>query len=271
MSWAVGLTTVRGREVLLKRTLKSLAIGGFANPRIFWDGVDPRDAPEWACQYPGTYRRDPLRTVGNWVLGLWELWVRNPTADLFAMFQDDFVTVRGLREYLETTHEPGREVYRNLYLFHSNESVKPAGLPNGRGWYESRVLGSTDNPGKFQTGRGAVALVFDRKAVEVLLSAPTLVRKPTDMRLAPDRTPRSGHAAAEQGRELAGGPWTWGQKKLDGAIVTAMNEANYRELVHYPSLTQHTGDRSSMFNLPHAKAPSFPGEEFDAAELLSRG
>lgn len=275
--WAYGLTTCRDRAggEGLRRTLASLKAGGFPDPWLFVDGTDQEEAPLWLRDDYGprvTFRGNlSVRTVGNWVLGLWELWVRNPVADHFAMFQDDFVCVRGLREYLEATWVPGARVYRNLYLFESNASVKPPELRHG--WYESRVLGSTDNPKRYQTGRGAVALVFDRAGVEALLSSPILVRKPTDMRLAPDRTravkvpkPPPGEGAVHATGEDR--PWVRGEKTLDGCIVTAMNDAGWRETVHFPSLTQHTGGRSSMQNLPHQHAVSFPGEEWDARGLL---
>jgi hypothetical protein len=42
----------------------------------------------------------------------------------------------------------------------------------------------------------------------------------------------------------------------------------YTELVHYPSLVQHTGEKSTMLNLPHPKSTSFLGEQFDAKEFL---
>jgi hypothetical protein len=59
-------------------------------------------------------------------------------------------------------------------------------------------------------------------------------------------------------------PW----KKIDGAVVTAMNKAGWREMVHNPSLLQHTGRISSMGNMPHKEAESWRGEEWDARELL---
>ena len=46
MKWAYGITTVPSRrENLFERTLQSLAVAGFDNPRLFVDGVDDAEGP----------------------------------------------------------------------------------------------------------------------------------------------------------------------------------------------------------------------------------
>jgi hypothetical protein len=142
------------------------------------------------------------------------------------------VTARNLKAYLEAVpYTPG--TYQNLYLFPQNQALAPKGK-DGRpvtGWYESN-----------QMGRGAVALVFDREAALTLLSSRHLLERPTDR--------FRGHRA------------------IDGGVVTALKKAGWKELVHYPSLVQHTGRHSSMGNRPHLEAGSFPGETFDLLALL---
>ncbi len=228
MKWACGVTTVPSRKLeLLPRTLTSLAAAGFDKPHLFVDGASDGYGE-------ATYRMPVIRAYGNWILGLAELYIRNPTADRYAMFQDDFVMCKGVRKYLEQWY-PERG-YLNLYTFPSNERKQG-------GWYESALLNSDP---KWQTGRGAVALVFNRKAVQILLTHQHMVDKPDDVK-------------------VTRGGWLVAWRKIDGAVVTAMNKAGWREYVHMPSLTQHVGARSTVANLPHKSATSFPGEEYSIA------
>src|SRR5689334_3053216 len=103
MEWSVGVTTVPARAgVMLPRTLASLAAGGFDRPRLFVDGSD--DVQSWKAMFrlPASCRWPRVKPFGNWVLALWELWLREPDADRWAIFQDDLVCVRNLRPYLES-------------------------------------------------------------------------------------------------------------------------------------------------------------------------
>lgn len=232
--WSYGLTTVpQRRKDLLPATLASLRTAGFDKPRLFVDG-DP-DPVSWSREFglEVTCRHPKVRTYGNWVLSLAELYIREPGADRYAVFQDDFVTYPHLRTYLEKCSYPEKG-YLNLYTFPSNQGRCPMVGQTGRqrvGWYESN-----------QNGRGAVALVFSREAVQTLLIHQHMVERPTD---------------AHRG---------W--KAVDGAVVTAMRKAGWREWVHNPSLVQHTGAHSSMGNKPHLLAESFRGEEFSAMRLV---
>lgn len=156
------MTTVPSRlqDGTTGRTLASLEKGGFksADVHLFIDGeYDPVNvATLWNST---TVRAMPLRVYGNFHLGLTELFIRNPHADYYAMFQDDFVTYRNLRQYLEACKYPGKG-YLNLYTFQQNE--KPE-----QGWYESNQL-----------GKGAVALVFNNDAVVTLLNSPHWINRP---------------------------------------------------------------------------------------------
>lgn len=228
LNWAYGITTVPSRrDELFPRTLESLRLAGFNAPRLFIDQCTPSEAVNLYGDYGlPISSRDQIRTAGHWVLSMYELYIRNPAAERFAIFQDDFVTVKNLRRYLERAVYPEKG-YLNLYTFPSNQS-----LANNRiGWYESNQL-----------GRGAVALVFSREAVLKLLGHPYLAERFQD-------THR-------------------GYKAIDGGIVETMKRADFKEYVHNPSLTQHTGLESSMGNPKHQLAISFPGENFDSLELL---
>lgn len=238
LKWAYGLTTVPSRmNGTLPITLASLARAGFPSPRLFVDGGEY--SPEWKSRFGCeiTHRPPPvLMTAGNWILGLYELYIRTPDADRYAMFQDDFITSPGLREYLEWCKYPV-EGYWNLYTFPENEAMKPKALPYG--WFRSNQL-----------GKGAVALVFSRDIVVELLSSRHMAERPQDR--------------------------TRGVRAIDGGIVSALAKRKtdgrvspIPEYVHSPSLVQHIGDSSSIGNKPHPKAISFKGESFDFRELIT--
>jgi hypothetical protein len=239
LKWSYGVTTVpERRDNLLRDTLSSLQKAGWDKPRLFIDGERrPYDETTWT-HHPTTCHDTPLRTFGNWALGLWELYVREPTADRYAIFQDDMVCCRNLRSYLDACPYP-EHGYLNLLTFLTNEVVidgKPVG------WYQAGRLECSDPNSQLQTGRGAVALVFNRDAVVTLLSSRHFVERPME--------PFRGH------------------RSIDGGIVTSMNKAGYREYIHNPSLVQHVGHISSMGNMPYPQAQTFPGEDFDAVSLL---
>jgi hypothetical protein len=98
-AWAYGVTTVPSRRNdLLPETLCSLCEAGFDAPRLFVDGDnDPKGwerefGLETTCRYP------TIRTHGNWILALSELFIREPHAERYALFQDDLITYRNLRD-----------------------------------------------------------------------------------------------------------------------------------------------------------------------------
>jgi hypothetical protein len=269
MRWAYGVTTCEKRlETLLPATLKSLAAGGFDKPRLFVDGIgdDVGSVRHVLYKYDPSYiglevtqRWPAIKTYGNWVLGLWELFLREPDADAYAMFQDDLLMCRNVRQYLEALSESGRMDcaggYFNLFTWGPIEAALPYAPA---GFLEGIVLGNDCPPppvyhGKTaQKGAGAVALVFSQKAAATLL--------------------HSSHTVEHAMNPISG----W--RSLDGAIVTAMNKAGFREYVHAPSLTQHTGQETSLHGVGLAEeakgarrrwiARSWPGEEFDAMEYL---
>lgn len=237
ITWAYGLTTVlepptaacravrdgvARRPDLLLRTVASLEKAGFPRPRLFIDG--PGELPLELQDYDYSQRLPHVRTMGNFTLGLWELYLRYPQADRYAMFQDDFVTCLNLRDYLDSCEYKPR-TYWNLYTFPANEQ------PDKTGWYVSN-----------QKGLGAVALVFSRQAVIDLLGSAHWLSRPQNL---------------ERG---------W--RAIDGGIVDSLRKAQYKELVHRPSLIQHTGTLSAMGNQTHAEAVSFIGETFDARQLI---
>jgi hypothetical protein len=162
LEWAYGVTTVQERlNTLLPRTLKSLAEAGFEKPHLFVDRcVD--DKPYLETGLECTFHWDNIRTYGNWMTSLWELYAINPHADRYAIFQDDLVTYRNLREYLDWSPYPG-EGYLNLFTYPKNHSLIKE---NPNGWHRSNQL-----------GKGAVALVFNNKSVTDLLGDGYMLRR----------------------------------------------------------------------------------------------
>lgn len=232
--WAYAVTTIpERRDTLFPRTIQSLRLAGFPNPRVFVDGgIDARPYEEQGFEV--TLRHPKVRAFGNWILALWELYLRDTRADRYAIFQDDVIFVKNLREYLD--HQPFPEKgYWNLFSFMKANEALIAGKPNG--WYESD-----------QYGRGALALVFNRDAVVQLFSAHSIAMKPQ-------------HASR-------------GDRRVDGAVVTALAPTHkqpggvFVEYIHNPSLVQHIGDQSSLGNHNQPKALTFPGEDFNALSLL---
>lgn len=244
VKWTYAVTTVPGRRAdLLPRTLSSLKAAGFDAPRLFVDG--DKDVASWEREFglEVTVRYPRLQVAGNWLLTLHELLWRDPTADRYAIFQDDFVTVRNLRPFLDRCKFPAQG-YWNLYTDPRNQRVCPEGHA---GWYESNQL-----------GRGAVALVFSRDGVTTLLSQKNhIVERPLHL--------------------------TRGWRSIDGGISDAMRNIGWKEWVHNPSLVQHTGRVCSFDkrnastgvdgNYPRYEwgadtfAVSFPGEDCDALSL----
>ena len=252
VAWSYGVTTVESRRTTyLPVTLASLKAAGFGRPALFVDGSDDPRGWEERFGLVAHCRPYSLGVVGAWLAALHELYYANPRADRYALFQDDLTCCKNLKTYLERSPWPNRG-YCNLYTFTAGNERIVAG--KGVGWHEAGLVNPPErNPNLYQTGRGAVALVFDREAVMAALSSPHLVHKPS-------------------------APGDAGRIKIDGALVTAMNAAGFREFIHNPSLVQHHGHASSRpeaqdpnsgaYRYGHMKAQTYRGDDFDALTLL---
>lgn len=235
MKWQYGITTHPNRlGNHLPETLRSLSNAGFDEPWIFLDGPTPATFPQELRQRM-TSRSNSLGVIGNYMTALWELYVRNPLADRYAIFQDDIVLCKNLRGYLDSLPLP-EDHYWNLFTFMENEKL----IKGKQGFVKSS-----------QYGRGAVALVYPRLAVVEILSSRSLVMKPQ---------------AAN--KKIA-------TKRIDGGICTAICKSHgqaqtHTEYVHAPSLVQHLGLKSTLGNDNQPQAQSFPGEDFDCLTLLER-
>lgn len=236
--WTYGITTVpERRETTLPLTLESLRFSGFDKPIVFCDGM--KDGSRTKAQpYPGgldtVYRSARLGAYGNFILALWELYIRSPLLDRYAVFQDDLICSKNLKAYLDKQELP-KQGYWNLFTFMKSNEERVQGKPPG--WYEAD-----------QYGRGGLALVFSREAVVQLLSSKCSVMKPQ-------------HAK-------------FGKSKLDGAVVTALAPTHkqpggiFKEYIHNPSLVQHIGDVSAIGHRSQPKALTFK-QDFDCLSLLN--
>lgn len=235
LKWVYGVTTVPSRrDILLPRTLASLRNSGFDRPTLFVDGISHQQAAEWQYSFnlEVVNRYPRIRTVGNWWLAIVELYLRDPFADRYTIFQDDLITSKGLKEYLDKSVYPSKG-YCNLFTFPENTCLIPKRSDGQRenGWFPSDQL-----------GKGAVALVFDSQALLALLGSRSFIEKP--------RHRSRGHL------------------NLDGAIVTALKKYGIREYTHYPSLVQHIGMESSMGSNPQPQSDCFWGEDYYLSSLL---
>ncbi len=224
MLWSYGLTTVPARAGnLLDRTIKSLDAAGFPLPRLFVDGAESGFSAYRLAGHEVTYRFPIVRAGASWHLALMELYLREPHADRYAIFQDDAAFVKGLKDYVSLPF-PAPNVYLNLYTGEGNRSLSLQ--HGGSGWFKSN-----------QCGKGAVGLVFDNAGCRALLAGQHMVDRARDRQ--------------------------WGWRKLDGGIVEAMRKAGgradrqgrdgwdwnptpFEEWCHRPSLCQHLGVESVM-------------------------
>lgn len=224
IKWAYGVTTHYHRlHSYLPTTLESLSEGGFDKPWLFIDDCPFEKYSEYhrfqAAGY--TYHSPVIKAVGNWILGMYELMIRIPNARYYAMFQDDILVVKELRQYLEKSGMIDG-CYYNLYTFPENQQI--ADKKGSMGWFETN-----------QWGRSATGLVFTQSTLARLLSTESIVNKVLSVNK----------------------PW----KNLDGAIVNAMSKHGYKEYCHNPSLIQHIGDKSVIGNKRFPKSKSFSGEK----------
>jgi hypothetical protein len=134
-------------------------MGGFDTPRLFVDTGDPTAYEQYGLAV--TTRRPTIRTAGNWLLAIWELYIRTPSATRFAIFQDDIVTCKNLKEYLSKCKYP-KQGYWNLITYPKNQ----AKAPDHDGWFKSDQL-----------GKGAQALVFSYDAIIALLTQPYILHR----------------------------------------------------------------------------------------------
>jgi hypothetical protein len=196
--------------------------------------------------YETTLRSPRIGAWPNWWLGMAELYQRQPRADAYVMFEDDLVIAPHSREYIEAIWDrlPPRFGFLNLFV---------AGCRMHRLGAEHRQLQVVP---KTSVGIGALALVFPNDALRAMLTSRYLLHHRRTL---------------------------YGLKNQDGAMRRWAQRGSWPEVLHHPSLVQHTGSsivrdtegrrtrNSTLDNgwrSASALSRSFVGEDFDARLLL---
>ena len=133
-SWQYGITATASRlSTLLPRTILSLRKAGFDEPHLFIDGLkNPNELDKLSVggrtlsSYQHTVHYPYLRTFGNWITALWELYIREPLSQRYVIFQDDMVAYQNLKSYLDNCKYPetgDNRGYWNLYTFPKNQGL----------------------------------------------------------------------------------------------------------------------------------------------------
>lgn len=188
---------------------------------------------------PRVFMEPSLSAYSNWLMAIVQLYLHNTVATHFAVFQDDLLTCKNLRAYLtRTTYQVEEEKKLFYNLYTVPENDVLAEARTG--WYLSN-----------QMGRGAVGYVFSKAAVLTLLTSRIVVEWPQEV--------HHGH------------------RGIDAKVLHALKPLGWREMVHHPSLVQHTGGDESALGNPLVsksgttnwkKSECFAGEEFDCLSLL---
>ncbi len=244
LTWTYGVTTVPSRRhTTLPKTLESLHKAGFHHPRLFVDGE--QDQCPWS--YPGyefTPRWPAVHAFGNFWLGLLELYLRYPLADLFGMFQDDILLCRNTRQYVEESIPQvlgriNKPLYFNLFTCKPNEDLVKM---NGVKWHFSNQL-----------GWGGQALVLPRDTMQKMFMSRHLVERPLGMR---NGVPDPKRA--------------W--RNLDGGVIASVKSVGGAEMVHYPSLVYHIECESVIGNSRDGRMVqgTWPGEAHDAMTWVGK-
>lgn len=177
MNWKYAITSVPERwSTTLLATVRSLHSGGFEKPVVFVDSVADDLRPmrlggTAVVEADGADDFYPVELIhgtsragcfGNWVRAATELYHSDPFADRYAIFQDDIVCSRNLRQWFDASPPPDSD-YVNLCTYPNNLAART-------GWY----------PAPDYCGLGAQALVFSNAGMQALLNSPLLRSHPKD-------------------------------------------------------------------------------------------
>lgn len=170
---------------------------------------------EWR-HLPVSSRDHLLGAFSNWYLGLSELVIRNPKADAYLMCQDDVLFSKRLRAYLERTLWPG-DVLGVVALYCSDQ------------YAQGKSTGFHVESHGWNTW-GALAYVIPNAAARGLVASVRLI----DHR-------RDGPGTNTCLIDCVVGDWCQKEKRP--------------YVIHFPSLTQHIGTTSTLFQTPPQAKP----------------
>lgn len=155
--WAVGITTSARKHPTIVKTIKALEHAGWDTGMIF---AEPGSYIDCGSNWDYVYRSKQTGIFGNWILGLYELFIRNINADAFFMTQDDIVMSPNSRKYLEDalwfTDQP-----HLVSLFGPNAIDQDPSV----GWRETSIYNGGPN-----------AIIMSHETVQEILSSLTPLR-----------------------------------------------------------------------------------------------
>jgi len=153
MDWAVGVLTAPRKRQTLASTLHGLKQAGFADVQLF---AEPgAEIPTEFRHLPVTRQGRSLGVFGNTVTALSALYLSQPSAEAFALFQDDISVAGGLREWCDRELWPSGQGLVSLFTIREQSEQNP-------GWHVARR-------GMYRTF-GALGFVFRRDVLLEFLS-----------------------------------------------------------------------------------------------------
>lgn len=211
------ITAQRGSDRLIG-TIESIRRAGFtATIMLEVDGTSCPITPDRAIEYGVAIRQTPVNScVRNWK-NLAERMLRTTQASWLLLMQDDIVWCDSGCRILEATIAHYNKIgSHNLGMLsaYTSPAMVPAGLDNNQGWVDARFYGKTIGLW------GALALCFPRSSLEFLMTHNRFVN----------------HNSS---------------RALDYAIGNTFRgytEPPMSVMVHTPSLVDHTGDISTIFD-----------------------
>jgi GT2 family glycosyltransferase len=243
--WACGMTTAPRPVPTLSRSIDSLRTAGFGPFHLFAEpGTTLANLPA-----DTTVHRRPQR-LGVWqnlVQSLRDLLALHPEADTIALFQDDVVSLRDVREWLEHDLWPSpRTGCVSIYSpdWHGYEAAGVEAVRRIRG---TQIM-------------GACGLIFPRHAVERILAHPLS----TTWRGCYDKN------------QFVENPVH--RKASDTFVGHVLSELGLEKFAYSPSLLQHFADTSAIGH-PHPsqrldgkyyrKSVLFAGEDRSAFDVFA--
>lgn len=156
ISWIYGVTTVsQRRHDLLPKTLESLKNAGFPEPILFVDGGNHEDYADLGLEC--VVRKSPVGSYANWAMAMTDLWFRSPTAQRYALFEDDILLCKNVRQYIDQV-QMKEDTFLNLFehpVLHDEQ--------RNNGFF---------HPENEQRCLGALSLVFGNVTMRRLLGDP---------------------------------------------------------------------------------------------------
>jgi hypothetical protein len=229
--WAVAVTTAPRKPATLERSLRSLAAAGFTDVRVF---AEPGSTvPKWDVVAVHERTLGPFQ---NWRTSLAALRDEKPDAEFYAVFQDDVLYSRGLKEFLESDLWFADDI--GFVSPYRSEGKKVKGRFIASEKYMDRREPLRERCRLGNGLWGALTYVMPRASVDVLLADEALKIR---------------------------------ERTIDLAIHPTLAAKGLRAWYYNPSLAEHMKGASS---LDHGQGrgmnsgKTFRGEEFDCLSLL---